>query len=801
MYDVIVCLNASLSQKNGFPIFETYETRIKLNKYGRHIGGSISPIDIMSFSSVSLKHIAEAFHNYGYRLSKNAYFVPVRNFSKLYDAISNGENVYLDGKDGSLYVIANLLHGGANVSIKEKINVGGTIISYQKDNTLRLQQSTTDFEPLVVIPVPIMDYSPSENIFELAFDYYGDKTFLGSRDVVFNNGDAIVLRNFEYESLITTELLNNNFTKLARSRFVYSGSLDHNSIATVLKNIGIVYKPDSHRVPDLSVKRVDSDWFQIDVSILDQGTVVDLASRIDLSSSSVTHAGKKLLLPNALIDSYGDIVSENGTLRIHRKHILSLLRIINISKNSIDDLFDPKNVTISIPDGVCQQAFPYQLEGIRWLKFLYKNGLGGCLADDMGLGKTFQTIAFLQDNEVRSHIKKVLFVVPKSLIANWVREISAFSTGFKVGVFHGVVKDKLDLNAYDFIITTYATARLEIDALNKIKYDLVVFDEIQIIKNFKGETSIALKEMNSNFRLGLSGTPMENNLSEIWNVLDVLNPGAFGSRRSFLSRYDDRNLAELKNLLRPFILRRLKTDVLPQLPSKTENTIYCEMGAAQRHLYESIVYAVRKEIMELKAFSAPMVLRGLLLLRQCCCSPRLLNKKVNVDGIDESCKLEALNLLVDNAVESGHKILIFSQFTQMLQEIKDSLARYKERIFYLDGKSQNRDTIIKSFEESDEGIFLISIKAGGVGLNLTSAQDVVIYDPWWNPFLENQAIDRVYRIGQKNSVNIYKLVAANSIEEKILDMQANKTFVFDQVLNSLGNTDLIDLQTILQLLS
>ena len=421
----------------------------------------------------------------------------------------------------------------------------------------------------------------------------------------------------------------------------------------------------------------------------------------------------------------------------------------------------------------------------------------------MGLGKTFQVISFLEDKEVKSNIKKVLIIVPKSLLTNWKKEFSKFKSGYRVDIYHGDKRIEFDFENTNVIITTYNTAYLDLKKLNELSYSLVVFDEIQTIKNHKSITSDAMKQIQAGMKIGLSGTPMENSISELWNIMDVLNPNVFYSHPAFMRRYSGKNYDELKSILNLFILRRMKKDVLKELPQKTEQIIYCDMEQEQRKLYTSINVAVKKAIMSLKAFAAPVVLKGLTLLRECCCHPLLLNDETNVNKVSESCKLDALQLLVDNLIGSGHKILIFSNYTSMLHLMQEELEKneyYKKIIYYLDGKTKDRINVVNQFESADEGIFMISIKAGGVGLNLVSAQDVIIYDPWWNPFVEQQAVDRAYRIGQDKPVTVYKLVAANTIEERIVEMQKDKEHDFDELINGISTDKNIDLKDIIELL-
>lgn len=558
-------------------------------------------------------------------------------------------------------------------------------------------------------------------------------------------------------------------------------------------------------IPDIKITKSESGWFEINLSYNFDGEVYDLASKIQLfpSQNEIEADEKKILLPDSIIQAREYLSIVGNKLRINQNHIFELLHIIYDSNSDISDYFSYSNITLSVSNYVTSTAYSYQLEGIKWLKFLFLNHFGGCLADDMGLGKTFQVISFLEDQEVKKSINKVLVVVPKSLLTNWKKEFGKFNSSYRVGIYHGDKRNNFDFDNTDVIITTYSTAYLDLKKLNELKHSVVVFDEIQTVKNHKSITSDAMKQIKSDMKIGLSGTPMENSISELWNIMDILNPNVFYSRSAFIRRYSGKNYDELKSILNLFILRRMKKDVLKELPQKSEQIIYCDMEQEQRKLYTGINIAVKKAIMSLKAFAAPVVLKGLTLLRECCCHPLLLNEETNIDKILESCKLDALNLLVDNLVSSGHKILIFSNYTSMLKLIQDEFEKnehYKKIIYYLDGKTKDRLDIVNRFESADEGIFLISIKAGGVGLNLVSAQDVIIYDPWWNPFIEQQAIDRAYRIGQDKPVTVYKLVTANTIEERIIEMQKDKEHDFDELINGISTDKNIDLKDILELL-
>ncbi|WP_242939943.1 DEAD/DEAH box helicase [Ruminococcus flavefaciens] len=715
--------------------------------------------------------------------------------------------IFLDNRDKSLVLVENIILQKHEKKVKHKYAFGDISLCWYADCTLYIEEESTS--GMIIKqkePVPHMQYSKEEQIYSLYFCYNGENIAFLDKKLSITNGDMILLRNYSYEHEIGESILKEKFTKLAGSRFIYSGHKNTRDIVAFLSSKSIVLDDDENTIiPDIKVTKNESGWFEIDLSYQIDGEVFDLASKIQLFSSQdeIEDDDKKILLPDSIIQAREYLSVVGNKLRIDQNHIFELLHIIYDSNSDISEFFSYSDIMLALPDHVTSAAYPYQLEGIKWLKFLFLNHFGGCLADDMGLGKTFQIISFLEDQEVKNNIKKVLIIVPKSLLTNWKKEFEKFNSVYRVGIYHGDKRNEFDFENTDVIITTYNTAYLDLKNLNELVYSLVVFDEIQTIKNHKSITSDAMKQIRSEMKIGLSGTPMENSISELWNIMDVLNPNVFYSHSAFMRRYSGKNYDELKSILNLFILRRMKKDVLKELPQKSEQIIYCDMEQEQRKLYTSINVAVKKAIMSLKAFAAPVVLKGLTLLRECCCHPMLLNDETNVDKVYESCKLDALDLLVDNLVGSGHKILIFSNYTSMLHLIQEELEKnehYKKIIYYLDGKTKNRVDVVKQFESADEGIFLISIKAGGVGLNLVSAQDVIIYDPWWNPFVEQQAVDRAYRIGQDKPVTVYKLVAANTIEERIVEMQKDKEQDFDELINGISTDKNIDLKDIIELL-
>lgn len=803
MEDLLINISVQNSKKNGFIVLETFYGNIQLNKSGKYKGSRINaanPLTSMPVGNVDCNLVKNAFCEYCIQISFNSFCVFPENFICLYNKINNPSMFFVDNTDKSLYVINSVHKKTEKRKMKFNYDFGGIQLSYNSDNSLHITVEENS-EIRQFQPIPNLLYDPQDETYTLMFDYQGTKIMLSDKTLSLSNY-GIILRNYQYEVEISKKIENIGFFKLQKSRYSYSGIISLENIKNELLSQGIVLTSDRNSVlPSLKITRDASDWFNIEINCNIDGEVVDLASRIKLfSGGDIEHKDKTIVIPDSILQAQNNLMLENGVLRIHKKNIYDVLRIIYDSNAHTNEFFSYADINLNLTEKISNMSFSYQLDGIKWLKFLFLNQFGGCLADDMGLGKTFQVIGFLNDLEVKKQISKVLIIVPKTLLTNWKREFEKYDEMYSVGIYHGDSRKDFDFEEYNVIISTYQTVRIDLDIINKYKYSMVVFDEIQFIKNHKSNTSAVLKKINSSVRVGLSGTPMENNISELWNIMDVLNPGLFHSHSVFLRRYNGKNYDELKNILSFFVLRRIKENVLQELPEKDERIIYCDMDSSQRKLYDSINYAVKEQIMRLKAFAAPVVLKGLLLLRECCCHPMILNEDVNVNKLSESTKIDMLKMLVDNLISSQHKILIFSQFTKMLALIKEELNEYKDILYYLDGKTKDRNKIVEEFEKADAGIFLISIKAGGVGLNLTSAEDVIIFDPWWNPFVEQQAIDRVYRIGQTKKVSVYKLVAANTIEEKIIDMQNEKSKDFDEIINGISNDKNLDLKKIVDLL-
>jgi SNF2 family DNA or RNA helicase len=435
----------------------------------------------------------------------------------------------------------------------------------------------------------------------------------------------------------------------------------------------------------------------------------------------------------------------------------------------------------------------YQQRGVDWLAFLRGAGLGAVLADDMGLGKTLQTISAIADGSSRT-----LVVCPKSVVYNWEAEIARFRPGLSVAIYHGP-KRTLDRSAA-VTLTTYAVLRLDADKLAAEGWDAVVLDEAQAIKNESSQTTRAAFGLRAPFRIALSGTPVENRLEELWSVMNFANPGLLGGRSSFQDRYvgpitsGDAGAGErLRAKIRPVVLRRLKRDVLPELPPRTDAVLQVELEERERVVYDTVRAAARKEVVRMTG--APSggadvlaVLEALLRLRQAACHPALVPGQEEGDGQgpwETSSKLERLMGALEEAVLDVHKALVFSQWTSLLDLVEPLLRAASIRFTRLDGSTRDRGAVVEAFQaEGGPPVLLASLKAGGTGLNLTAADHVFLLDPWWNPAAEDQAADRAHRIGQDRPVIVYRMVAKDTVEERILALQEKKRSLADVALGA-----------------
>ncbi|NHC11433.1 DEAD/DEAH box helicase [Stutzerimonas degradans] len=468
-------------------------------------------------------------------------------------------------------------------------------------------------------------------------------------------------------------------------------------------------------------------------------------------------------------------------------------------------LRDYSQQPVAAPSGLRATLRPYQLDGLSWMQALRALDVGGILGDDMGLGKTLQTLAHLLLEKQAGRLDRPsLVVMPTSLIPNWQDEAARFTPQLRVLTLHGSDRQRhfAQLGEYDLLLTTYALLPRDIEQLVAQPMHLLVLDEAQNIKNASSKAAQAAGRLVARRRLCLTGTPLENHLGELWSLFHFLMPGWLGDARSFTRSYrtpiekhgDQDRLQHLVARIRPFLLRRRKEDVARELPPKTEIVHWVDLSPAQRDLYETVRLAMDRKVREEidrkgLARSQIVILEALLKLRQVCCDLRLVKAdSARVARSGHSAKLDSLMQMLDELLAEGRRVLLFSQFTSMLALIEDELRQRDMPYVIITGDTRDRRTPVRQFQNGEVPLFLISLKAGGTGLNLTAADTVIHYDPWWNPAAENQATDRAYRIGQDKPVFVYKLITRGSVEEKIQQLQARKAELASGVLDS-GATD------------
>ncbi len=557
------------------------------------------------------------------------------------------------------------------------------------------------------------------------------------------------------------------------------------------------------------------DWFDVSGSMQFEGAAIALPDILAATKRGLQFLelpdGSLGLLPEegskqwSLVERLGRVEGDAMRFAKNQGWLLDALLSSRESEVDVDAGFEALReritaVTKAEPlqetPGFCGELRAYQREGMGWIKALRGIGLGGCLADDMGLGKTVQVLAALEARRIDDSISRPSIVVaPKSLTFNWAREANRFAPQLRVITYAGPDRTEqlAKISESDLVITTYGTLRRDIEALSEIHFDYAILDEAQAIKNSASLISKAVRLVTADHRLALSGTPIENHLGELWSLFEFLNPGMLGRSTSFkrlfigkrADRITDEERSRIAHAMRPFILRRTKEEVLTDLPEKSEQTIFCDLTEQQRKDYDEIRDYYRASLLgrsdSFSTLPKMHVLEALLRLRQASCHPSLLDP----ERMDEpSAKFEVLVPMLEELREEGHKALVFSQFTRHLAALQHILDQREFKYTYLDGRTRKREERVDRFQnDPDCTLFLISLKAGGYGLNLTAADYVFLLDPWWNPATESQAINRSHRIGQTRKVMAYRLISRNTTEEKVLELQARKRDLAEAILS------------------
>lgn len=568
--------------------------------------------------------------------------------------------------------------------------------------------------------------------------------------------------------------------------------------------------------PHLEIRASGETWFDLQVELATPGgerfSAADIQRLLQSGQSSVRLKNRKIAVFNpGLLDEFEQVLRDcdpqqrqPGSYRIDRRHAPYLAATAEEQGTKVkggeswQDWAAIGRSSPALPDlefgSLSSVLRPYQKEGAKWLNTLALNGMSGILADEMGLGKTVQALAFL-----RQIGGKALVVCPSSLIFNWKREAERFVPELSVLVIEGPDRHRLfgpPLAEAQLAITSYPLLRRDAERYREHEFTTAILDEAQHIKNPESQNAQAALTIRARHRFVLTGTPVENSIRDIWSLMHFLMPGYLGSRSDFKERFEKEIESEpggpahrrLIKRLQPFVLRRKKRDVVAELPEKIEQVAYCELNAEQRSLYSELTLATRRQMSEWAGAKDQnkvriLMLTALLRLRQVCCDPRLLQTEKPPEP-RLSGKVEMLLELLGEAVDGGHRVLIFSQFVSMLALLKEALNEAAIPFCYLDGQTKDRAAEVDRFQTGEVSAFLISLKAGGVGLNLTAADTVIHFDPWWNPAVEAQATDRAHRIGQAKVVTSYKLIARDTVEEKILALQGRKRALIDATLES-----------------
>lgn len=612
-----------------------------------------------------------------------------------------------------------------------------------------------------------------------------------------------VFRNWSFENIIKEKIISLGGTKSFRNEFLFSNNFFNKVLPALIKEkFDLFWGEGKKAVLKTGIKfsiSYDMNWFLISGKV-EKNNIEYTLSDILKNTRGKNFAeidNKIVFLPEEIINKKLS-VSNTGEIRIpHNRlnEIISLGEKINIKPDDyINKILDFHTYSATLPDKIKNIMKKYQNNGVNWILTLYKNEFGCCLADDMGLGKTLQAISFLCCKE-RNKDMPVLVIVPKTILYNWKKEFEKFAPFKNVIIAYGNYDYSLVGKANSVYITTYETIVFHNDFFSKAKFDVVILDEAQFIKNFRTKRYRAIKNLNTKFFLALTGTPIENNIEELWSLFNLLNPGLLGTHTQFISKFADINTNEyrlqiLKKVISRFILRRTKEEVLKELPRKEEIYIYCNMDRKQRTLYNKILLSVQNELKaqpsRFKIKDNTILLQALLYLREVCSDPQLLPYVLRETELCNSCKYELFKEYALKVMSSSNKLIVYGLFPRVLKKMRNWCNIQGWNTFYIDGNISNRQDIVDDFEKATQGIFFISLKAGGVGLNLVSCQYVFMYDPWWNLAAEQQAINRVYRIGQEKPVFIYHFLVKDTIEEKMYNLQKKKDCVINDVLSDVG---------------
>lgn len=795
--DLIININLEECRKKKAFVIETYEGKIPHLK-SKKFSGQLRKVNLSSLfnvdnlTSIELQNIKNIFNDENNtQISKHQYIFSVNKINYIKNIVSKNIVFCKYSKKSAMYEIKNIFINTDN----DRLECYNGFSAFQDTTSLYINYDINKSINVknTIIPLFYIDIISSEYTSELFFDYGNDLIKFDEKETFLKNDEQY--RNYKFEKEIISIIKEAHWKNAGREKFIYVGKNIYDDIHK-LEVSGIhLYTNTRKKISVASFDNVNVsygiDWFELNGTASVGDINIALCDLIDFRKGKenwTEYDGQIVFTPNELKKLKGNGIEKNGnSLRISKEDILMALEAVDIFDSgnvvSYNKLSEYQDVKLQLPEILNKTLREYQRTGVRWLLSLRKNGFGGCLADDMGLGKTLQVIAYLSDKSLEKN--QTLIVVPKTLVQNWNREFRKFAPKITTFIYHGTGRCFNDALKYNVVITTYGTLLNDIEKFVKCRFDNLILDEAQNIKNSRSKTNRAVRLVNAKTKIIMTGTPLENNIQEYWGLMKIVNPTHLSYQAITKGLSEAQVIEKVRRLTKSFILRRYKKDVLDDLPEKEEQIIYCSFDEPQRQLYnnmlESIKYEINRKSDRYEIKSNAIALNGLKYLQEICCHPDLISKEYNKNHCRDSAKLDQLLMMVNELYMTGHKIVVFSSFTRMLGIINKELTKRHFNIFYLDGKTTNRQNVVDEFEKSNDGVFLISLKAGGVGLNLVSADTAIIYDPWWNPAVEKQAEDRIYRIGQKRKVTVFKLIVADTIEEKVRTLQETKKRIFDEV--------------------
>ena len=797
MADLVLNINFDESCKLQNLVIETYEGHIphlKSKQYSgplrnTNINGLTTPDNLSPSDFELIKSYLNNSENI--QIDKHRYLLKSSTLPELVNLAQLGCLFYKKRKNPMFQVCL--------VRICDQLPVdaiplrGASIRGKKNEIELTVDQHYNEHAFIVGIAKAYVDLKKCDHRLQLIFDYDGRLIkYPFTKEKSSGNEEP---RNYALEADAQTSLREANW-HYAEDAFVYAGKSFQNDLLSLVDKGIKVYTQEKKPISkgDFSNIHVSYgiDWFEVEGSIsvgqnkINVGDLLDLTHR---NSQWVEVNGTVLAIPKTLRSTIAEGGHSRDGISLPKYRAGTAIELAHdLNKGVVDGLsklVDCENARLSINKDIMAVLRPYQITGVKWLLALRKSGFGGCLADDMGLGKTLQAIAYLSDSSMNDSIN--LIVVPKTLLTNWEREFKKFPSGANVYTYHGANRC-VPKNAPKIILTTYGTLLHDIEKLKRMAFTNLIVDEAQFIKNPNAKSHRAISMIQAETKIILTGTPVENNIKEYWGLMRLINPEVFEGVDPFKRGLEGGEaVSRIRNLTSPFLLRRTKREVLIDLPEKRVQTIYCDMGDSQSQLYRLMLRSIQHEIASegsrFQIKTGSVVLKGLLYLQEICCHPQLLSNELNPMRCNESVKLDLLLELLGELRDAGHKVVVFSRFTRMLRIIERKLTKSHFPYYYLDGKTENRIEVVDEFEKNEEGVFLISLKAGGTGINLVSADTVILYDPWWNPAIEEQAQDRVFRIGQTKNVMVYKLIVSGTIEEKVQLLQDEKRELYGRLLD------------------